>query len=270
MTENTYVTEPTAGAYERLRDTAEGTVGVEWRDADRWEAGLRESYARIGENEALSEEGKTATAQRAFEHAAPRIAKARAAAREEAIKEARKHEEKSIPIPGKSKPSTLYAQAPTNTSELQAAQAETALLLEQVRHRQSRAKGGMDTSDVATDVLRESYARALEQGGVVGRATALGCLRACEYLGIDAHNLVEPFRSDEHREDFEKAQQYEYLAATIPPEDSIPAVPFGNARRVNTGGDFHTTSTGAKLLRPRTKKFVQTKKNPRKQNPWRS
>jgi hypothetical protein len=241
---------PLRQSYESLRDNlpaGEEAVGTLWRDADRFADYLRETYRNLGSDETLSDEGRYQKAQEAYQRTSARIANSLNKAREKAASEAKVARESSIPMPdGK----TLASSSIKDTSELLAVQQETNTILTRADSRRAKLPKGMGTrTDIATDVLRESYRDAMARGGVEGAVQAKAALRAGEALGVSADEIVGPYREQRHYEAAERARRMELVAATIPTERSIPRPPFtkaaGSPRGVGTYG------AGNKLTIPR-------------------
>jgi hypothetical protein len=244
------MTEAINPSYETLRDNlpaGEGSVGTLWRDADRFADYLRETYRNLGSDETLSEEGRHQKAQEAYQRTQGRIANSLKRARDKAEGEAKSAREASIPMPdGK----TLASSSIKDTTELLAVQQETNAILSRVESRRAKLPKGLGArTDIATDVLRESYRDAMERGGVEGAVQAKAALRAGEALGVSADEIVGPYREQRHYEAAERARRMELVAATIPTERSIPRPPFSKSGGSPQG--VGTYGAGNKLVLPR-------------------
>src|SRR5688572_28814712 len=94
------MTEALNPTYENLRDGVEDSdVRAAWRSGDRWSEHVAERYRAIAADESLSDEGRRAREEEAYERHLPKIAQAYAEAKEKALARAKSAEALSVPMP---------------------------------------------------------------------------------------------------------------------------------------------------------------------------
>ena len=248
MTEiETVQQETTAGIYEQLRDSAPNKdVRVEWRDADRWVAHLREKYQELAADESLSDQGKFDKAEYQLGVAATKIRRGYERAAKLLEKEAKRAELASVPLPDGHDLNTKVK----DNAGLLAIQGEAQAIISKVEARRAKTPKGMRGTDPAPDVLRDVYASAMEDGGVEGMARARGVLRACEQLGVPVVDVIAPFMEREHYEAADEARRLEVLRKQVPsPKSMIPANPFSPESKPKA--EYHT-GRGSNIFAPRS------------------
>ena len=236
-----------ADLYERLRDSAPKEAKVEWRDGDRWASSLRAKLQELAADESLSEQGRFDKARVHIENATQKIQGGYEKAAKWLEKEAQKKALASVPLPDGH---NLTFKVKDSTALL-AIQAEAQAIISKVeRRREKMPKGIKNQADHVLDMLRDTYASAMDDGGVEGMARARGVLRAAEQLGVERDVVVAPFMEREHFEAADEARQLEYLRKQVPsPRSMIPSNPF--APESKPRGEYHT-ARGANIFRPRT------------------
>jgi hypothetical protein len=236
-------------AYTALRDGVEDkTVRVEWRDGDRWARGARETYDKLQGDPDLSEEGKRARAQAAYDTAVTKAGKGYEAARKRAQELAKEHELRSIPMPDNR---SLFRNQIRDSGELVATQTETMNIISRIERINASRPKNMSGAPHTLDILREAFGEGLEAGGIEGTVKCRAALRAAETLGIPRDDVVNPFMQDEHRESSDLARRYSVVAATIPSTSLIPEPPF-KSDTSTTRGQFHTGTGTPKLFAKRS------------------
>lgn len=239
--------ETTASSYEQLRDSAPKDAKIEWRDGDKWAGHVREKLSELAADESLSDSGKHERVQYHLEVAATRIERGYERAAQILEKEAKRKALASVPLPDGH---DLNSKVKDN-AELLALQGEMQSIVSKVEAKRAQTPKGMKAPDPASDVLRNAYASAMEDGGVEGMARARGVLRACEQLGVPVDDVVvNPYRERQHYEAADEARRLEYLRKQVP---SAEAMTLSNPFRPETGpkGEYHT-GRGGNIFRPCT------------------
>ena len=253
-----------ADLYERLRDSAPKEARVEWRDADRWVSHLREKLSDLEANESLSDKGRYDAAGHHLEAAAKKITRGYQRAAELLRKEARRQELASVPLPDNKDLTFRVA----NSSDLTAIQNEARAIIGKVERRQAKMpKSVKNRGDVTVDVLKNEYAAAFSAEGVEAMAKARGVLKACEYLGIDRHEVISPFMQEKHREASDESRRLEYLAMQVPSAKAMmPANPFSPESKPK--GEYHV-GRGGKLFASRsTAAHKPSARSDGRRRPW--
>jgi hypothetical protein len=266
MSETVEAPSSASNLYERLKAGLEGEAGQSWREADRYAHSLQQTYSKLADDAELSDEGKTAKAQAAYERLAPQVVAKRKRARETAQKEAQRLERSSVPMP---EGFSLGALKIANASELGAIQAETANLLHTVETKRAKIgstqmaqDGKQQRVDPATRLLREKYAAALEGSGIEARVQAYAVLKAAEALDIDREDLVDGFRADRHRDALDQARRYQLAADSITSAAPKPPKALGTTRN-RGGGNKHTGRSQAMTISRKKSVFA-----PKRQRSW--
>ncbi len=235
----------TEASYEQLRDTTDGEAGIAWRDADRWSSYLREKFEALEADEKLSGEGKYEAAEEYLKKTRPRIESAYEAARKHLEAEAKRARDAAVPLPDGRDLSTTKIK---DSNEMLAVQGEAQAIVARVeRLKASRPKGMQVQGDHTTAILRDAYASSMAEAGVEGRIKAYGVLKACEQLGVDRDEVVQPLRGQKHFDAAEESWRLENLRRSVPSGKNVPANPFA-AQKQPQGGDFHTRR-GATLFK---------------------
>jgi hypothetical protein len=259
----------TASLYEQLRDSAPKEAAIEWRDGDRWVSYLRERNQELAADESLSDQGKFDKAQRYLEAAVPKIQRGYEKAAKLLRDEAQRKALASLPLPDGRDLNTKAK----DSAGLLAIQGEAQAIVSKIERMREKLPKGMRgaMSDPATDVLRDAYASAMDDGGIEGMARARGALRAAEQLGVDKTDVVAPFMERKHYEAADEARRLEHLAQQVPSARAmIPANPF--SPQSSPKSEYHTRR-GGNLLVPRssTAHELSVKAQPRsttKRRPW--
>jgi hypothetical protein len=244
--------------YEDLRDQTQGEIGAAWREADRYQEYLTNSYRDLAADESLSEQGRYQKATTYYENVSAKIEDGRARARKLATEEARKAERASVPLPDGF---TLASAKVADSSALIAVQNETQMILSRIEKQRARMPEGLDLSQSSADSLREAYSEGLETGGLEGHARCRAALEAAKSLGVEVGSVVDPHRTQAHRDALDRAGRLSQVAQAI--GGSAPEPPFSTQEA--QGGSFH--SGGAPFLFA-PKKHTRQPQNPRKTNPW--
>ena len=254
-----------ADLYERLRDSAPKEAAVEWRDGDRWASYVRGKFQELAADESLSDQGRFDKAQVHLENATRKIERGYEKAAKLLQKEAQRKALASVPLPDGHDLNTKVK----DNAGLLAVQGEAQTIVAQVgRRREQMPKGIKNQGDQVVDMLRDTYASAMEDGGVEGMARARGALRAAEQLGIDKISVVAPFMEREHYEAADEARRLEYLAKHVPSARSmIPANPF--SPQSSPKGEYHRAGSG-KLFASRstTAHKSAAQKGEGRRRPW--
>ena len=245
--ESTTRADSAADLYERLRDSAPKEARVEWRDGDRWAASLREKFQELAADGDLSEQGKFERAQRHLETAAAKIQRGYERAAKTLEREAQRQALASVPLPDGHDLNTKVK----DNAGLLAVQGEAQAIISKIeRMREKLPKGIKNQNDHVVDMLRDTYASAMEDGGVEGMARARGVLRACEQLGVDKASVIAPFMERKHHEAADEARRLEVLRKQVPSAKSmIPANPFTPESKPK--GEYHT-GRGGNIFVPRS------------------
>ena len=252
-----------ADLYERLRDSAPKDARVEWRDGDRWASSLREKLQELAADADLSEQGKFERAQRHLEAATPKIERGYERAVKWLEKEAQRKALASVPLPDGHDLNTKVK----DNAGLLAIQGEAQALISRIERRKEKLpKGIKNQNDHVVDMLRDTYASAMEDGGVEGMARARGVLRAAEQLGVDKSVVVAPFMEREHYEAADEARRLEVLRKQVPSAKSmIPANPFTPESKPK--GEYHT-GRGGKVFASRSTSPQPPARGDGRRRPW--
>jgi hypothetical protein len=202
--------------YESVRDSFSGgeeqgqpTLGALWRDADRWRQHLRDEVASISSNNDLSDEGKQAQIQQAYDRISPRIERESKQARQIAQKKAEEARERAIPG---ARDARVGTDPTVQTNEL--------LLASELRDRAKRLQEstprGMQPGARVSKMLSEEYAKATQAGGLSGATACAAVLRAAKSLGIDDEDIYGDMRGEEHNAALEDAYRYQQALNMIP------------------------------------------------------
>ena len=228
--------------YERLRDSAPEEARGPWRDGDRWSSYLQEKDQQLKADESLSEQGKFEKAEGYRANAENKIRSGYEKARKVLTDEAKRKQRASIPLPDDLDLSTTKV---SDSAGLLAVQGEAQAIIARVERMHERAPQGL-RGDATTDILREVYASAMDDGGVEGVARARGCLKAAEQLGIPQDEVIAPFREQKHYDAADETLRLENLQRQVPSGKSLPTNPFAPERA--HGSDFHTSGSRQKFL----------------------
>jgi hypothetical protein len=179
---------------------------------------LLEEYERIANSEELTDEAKKERAARAYERNAERIREAKVDAKQTLLRDAALLEHKALPWPEKQ-----AKDISNNTELLSLAYSESETLVRLVEKRSKITAGGREKPNPmfdATDFLRGKYAEGIGIGGAQGSALCAGVLRASEELSVDAHDVVDPLRSDLQRQQLDDARLNNHYSRFI--DTSVP------------------------------------------------
>jgi hypothetical protein len=245
--------------YEDLRDQAEGEVGISWREADRYAEALSATYRTLAADDNLSEAGRYEKAATYYENVAHKVEDGRARARTLAIEAARQAERASVPLPDGF---TLASAKVADSSALITVQNETQAILSRIEKQRARMPEGLDLSQSSADSLREAYSEGLETGGLEGHARCRAALEAAKSLGVEVGSVVDPHRTQAHRDALDRAGRLSQVAQAI--GGKAPTPPFSSQDK--QGGNFHAGGAAEYLFQP--KRHYTQPQNPRKTNPW--
>jgi hypothetical protein len=211
------ISETTYGeSYETLRDSVENSEArAAWRDHDRRQANLVETYRSLKDDSRYTEEHKASEMWAAYERESVRIQAAGEKARELLEKDAAGRETMATPRPKGENITNLSAE------KFLAAQNEAARIGRKTQRLQN-APGPFKAS--ASDVLKEEYEKGMKAGGVEGVALCKGALMAADELGISEEEFLNPLRTPEQVTELGKAQHYRRLANHI--GKSVPQPPM--------------------------------------------
>lgn len=247
--------------YEHLRESAPEEARIAWRDGARWSSYIQEKDRQLKADQSLSGQGKYEKAEGYRANAEDRIRKGYETARKVLESEAKRKHRASIPLPDNFDLSMVRVK---DSAGLLAIQGEAQAIMARVERMGERMPKGMRGSH-ATDVLRETFASALDDGDIEGMAKARGVLKAAEQLGIPHDEVVAPFRERRHYEAADEALRLENLRGQVPSGKSLPANPF--SQQPKSGSDLHTARSN-KLLKPKASGVTVPGKSRRQANPW--
>ena len=234
------------GPYERMRESAEGldrALWADWRSGDRWMRGVYAEYDKIRADKDLSEEGRAAREQVAYERGVAQASKGWEAARARAKQLAKENRERSVPMPQ----GTLFGSPVADATEMVAIQNEAERIAKKVSgtslQELSKAVSknpndvGIKGGSHAVDTLRREFNAACEVGGVEGKIRAHGVLRAAEAMQIPFEDVTRDQRTDRHNSAAEQAALYDGYARSIPTVKQI-SKPTPMPRQRKVLGDY--------------------------------
>jgi hypothetical protein len=234
------ISETTYGeSYETLRDSVENSEArAAWRDHDRRQANLVETYRSLKDDSRYTEEHKASEMWAAFERESGLIKAAGERARVLLVQDAKGRETMAMPRPKGENVTNL------SVERLLASQNEAVRIVRKTQRLQS-APGPFKQN--TADVLKEEYAHGMEAGGAEGVAICKGALMAAGELGISEDEFLNGLRTPEQLEELDKARRYRRMAQSI--GKSILEPPLTHPA---TGGASLSTGPG-KLFIPRNR-----------------
>jgi len=255
-------------SYEDLRDScpigedSDGSpaVGTLWRDADRWREHLSSSVAKVAADESLSESGKQAKIEEAYNRWTPKITKPAQQARAKAQKLAYLYAAQSIPMPDGSNGHTSQIK---DAAELSAVQSEareiteaasSGTLADAIERSTGKRPKNITEATTPADALRDYFGDGLETGGIEGKVRCHATLRAAKSLGIDPEEVYGEYRGEGHTSLLAQASRYDMVA------NSIPTAAPNIGRGVVQGSHWRKSGTPRALLTGGPNSFLPQKR----------